>query len=138
MKCPNCGGDMVGDGYTTVLHCESVDLGPEDAVEPDAGPVMCHPLHAVYFVSPAMTGKTHNKEALKRLYNCKKVFDDACPGMKAFDSGYAGCLFLTEFDPSRRPRFTGRVVKGLEARQALDHIRTCRGESTTPPYSRTR
>lgn len=38
-KCPVCGGDLVGDGYTVVIHCENVDL-PLD-VEPDADPIYC-------------------------------------------------------------------------------------------------
>ncbi len=39
MTCPNCGGTMIGDGYTSVRHCENVDV-PED-LEPDAPPVYC-------------------------------------------------------------------------------------------------
>ena len=38
-SCPNCGGIIVGDGYTVVLHCERVDA-PFD-MEPDATPVYC-------------------------------------------------------------------------------------------------
>jgi len=37
--CPVCGGFMVGDGYTTVLHCEGTDPDP---VEPDAEPIYCN------------------------------------------------------------------------------------------------
>jgi len=37
--CPVCGGEMSGDGYTVVSHCENVDL-PLD-IEPDAGPIYC-------------------------------------------------------------------------------------------------
>lgn len=37
--CRNCGGTMVGDGYTIVLHCEYADC-PED-IEPDGKPVYC-------------------------------------------------------------------------------------------------
>jgi len=39
MQCPNCGGNMEGDGYTIVRHCERVDV-PND-VEPDAPPIYC-------------------------------------------------------------------------------------------------
>jgi hypothetical protein len=38
MKCPNCGGDIIGDGYTTAYHCENVEC---PNVEPDACPVFC-------------------------------------------------------------------------------------------------
>ncbi len=37
--CPNCGGSMVGDGYTMPRHCESIEA-PEGA-EPDSGPWHC-------------------------------------------------------------------------------------------------
>jgi len=39
MTCPICGGDIIGDGYTMVLHCENAEL-PLD-VEPDANPIFC-------------------------------------------------------------------------------------------------
>lgn len=39
--CPNCGGDMVGDGHTLTQHCSRVDL-PVDT-EADAGPLYCGP-----------------------------------------------------------------------------------------------
>lgn len=37
--CFNCGGQMLGDGYTTVYHCEFVD---PSCVEPDADPIYCN------------------------------------------------------------------------------------------------
>lgn len=40
MRCRNCGGTMVGDGYTTVYHCEFVDTSGM-YLEPDAGPIYC-------------------------------------------------------------------------------------------------
>ena len=39
MTCPICGGTMLGDGYTTPIHCENVDLDPW--IEPDFGPIYC-------------------------------------------------------------------------------------------------
>lgn len=41
MKCPNCGGQMIGDGYTSTLHCENIIEPPWD-LEPDAEPVYCN------------------------------------------------------------------------------------------------
>jgi len=41
MPCPNCGGELIGDGFTTCIHCENVDA-PLDR-EPDADPVYCDP-----------------------------------------------------------------------------------------------
>lgn len=43
MKCPKCGGDMLGDGYKTVLICEfatELDNDSEYAA-PDEGPFYC-------------------------------------------------------------------------------------------------
>lgn len=36
--CPNCGGLLLGDGFTTVIHCENAD---SFGVEPDAEIVLC-------------------------------------------------------------------------------------------------
>ena len=37
MNCPNCGGDILGDGYTLPRHCEfvmsSIDREPDSPVE---------------------------------------------------------------------------------------------------------
>jgi hypothetical protein len=38
-SCPNCGGTMLGNGYSSVRHCERVDDTIE--IEPDAGPIYC-------------------------------------------------------------------------------------------------
>lgn len=38
MFCKNCGEKMIGDCYTSVLHCPNIDAG--DA-EPDANPIHC-------------------------------------------------------------------------------------------------
>lgn len=40
MTCPICGSDLTGDGYTTVRHCENIDV-IGDCYEPDSGPVFC-------------------------------------------------------------------------------------------------
>lgn len=40
MSCKTCGGTMVGDGYTSVCHCENLDV-LSMGLEPDAGPVYC-------------------------------------------------------------------------------------------------
>ena len=39
-SCPSCGGSLVGDGYTSVIHCEYVDVIGE-GFEPDTDPVYC-------------------------------------------------------------------------------------------------
>lgn len=41
MNCPVCGGTMVGDGYTTLRHCEFARDEDVEGKEPDAGPVYC-------------------------------------------------------------------------------------------------
>ena len=40
MKCPICGGSIVGDGFTIVLHCESTKADIS-CVEPDADIIYC-------------------------------------------------------------------------------------------------
>ena len=39
--CPKCGGDLIGDGYRDVLHCENADPESYAYHEPDAQPVYC-------------------------------------------------------------------------------------------------
>ena len=41
MACPNCGGQMIGDGYTIVEHCEFAEDQLWIWVSPDGGPVHC-------------------------------------------------------------------------------------------------
>lgn len=41
MKCKNCGGDMIGDGYISVIHCEYADEDKYCFREPDADPIYC-------------------------------------------------------------------------------------------------
>jgi hypothetical protein len=38
--CKTCGGEMIGDGYTRAITCETID--PWDIpLEPDAEPMFC-------------------------------------------------------------------------------------------------
>ena len=41
-RCSKCGGALLGDGYTQVLHCEFADEEDYLYVEPDAPPVLCN------------------------------------------------------------------------------------------------
>jgi hypothetical protein len=41
MICTNCGETMVGDGYTTVIHCPHVNWDRHIYIEPDAQPIHC-------------------------------------------------------------------------------------------------
>jgi hypothetical protein len=45
-RCPHCGGQWIGDGYTTPVHCENADC-PQDR-EADANPLPCSPNPADY------------------------------------------------------------------------------------------
>lgn len=38
--CKNCGGTLIGDGYTMTVHCENIDIIGE-GYEADAGPIYC-------------------------------------------------------------------------------------------------
>ena len=42
MSCKNCGGEMHGDGYTSVRICEYAEEPVDVAYEPDAGPIYCN------------------------------------------------------------------------------------------------
>ena len=37
--CPNCGGQMIGDGFNSVRICENAPEYPD--MEPDCGPIYC-------------------------------------------------------------------------------------------------
>ncbi len=39
--CPECGGDLIGDGYTTVIHCEYTEEEVYYYAAPDEGPFYC-------------------------------------------------------------------------------------------------
>lgn len=39
--CPHCGGTLLGDGYTEVVHCEFAEPDDLDGVEADGNPVYC-------------------------------------------------------------------------------------------------
>jgi hypothetical protein len=41
MICKVCGGEMLGDGYSEVIHCENASEDTYWYVEPDADPVHC-------------------------------------------------------------------------------------------------
>jgi uncharacterized protein (DUF983 family) len=40
-QCPECGGDLIGDGYTAVIHCESLEEEVYYYAAPDEGPFYC-------------------------------------------------------------------------------------------------
>ncbi len=39
--CANCGGPLLGDGFSRVLHCESANESDVWEAEPDAAPILC-------------------------------------------------------------------------------------------------
>lgn len=39
MNCPKCGGTIIGDGYTSPMHCEFAEVDPW--AEADAPIVLC-------------------------------------------------------------------------------------------------
>ena len=39
--CPKCGGTIIGDGYTSVRHCEFADDDKIFESEPDAPVILC-------------------------------------------------------------------------------------------------
>jgi hypothetical protein len=41
MYCSKCGGNMLGDGYREVIHCEQSEWKDYRYLEPDAEPILC-------------------------------------------------------------------------------------------------
>ena len=41
MCCSKCGGELIGDGYSTVIHCEFADPETYMYCAPDEGPILC-------------------------------------------------------------------------------------------------
>lgn len=41
MSCSKCGGEMIGDGFTVVFHCENADYETYYDKAPDDLPVLC-------------------------------------------------------------------------------------------------
>lgn len=41
MKCSKCGGDMAGDGYVDVIHCENAEYEKYFDRTPDDNPIEC-------------------------------------------------------------------------------------------------
>jgi uncharacterized protein (DUF983 family) len=41
MTCPNCGENMLGDGYRVPLHCPNADEDDWFHAEPDIEPIYC-------------------------------------------------------------------------------------------------
>ena len=39
--CSNCNGDIIGDGYNSVMHCEYADNDKVEYCAGDEGPVLC-------------------------------------------------------------------------------------------------
>lgn len=41
-SCPKCGGNMFGNGYTEVIHCEFAEESTYEYLAPDSNPVLCN------------------------------------------------------------------------------------------------
>lgn len=40
-NCPDCGENLIGDGYSSHIHCPNVEFDDHDCYEADANPVYC-------------------------------------------------------------------------------------------------
>ncbi len=82
-RCNQCGGEMIGDGYTLVMHCEYADEEDYWYHECDAAPVECN--------YEARTAKYNYEEDVyildgKEINNTEytlKGWDCACPECKS-------------------------------------------------------
>ncbi len=56
MSCPICGGDLIGDGYSSVIHCENANERVYEFHESDAPMVLCDEKYiSPYHFSPSNT-----------------------------------------------------------------------------------
>ena len=67
--CPTCGGQMVGDGYTVLRHCENSD--PPDFIAPDSGIFFCDPKTQEDCIEPDFE------------FSDECTYDSNCPHCKA-------------------------------------------------------
>jgi len=42
MNCAKCGGDIIGNGYSSVMHCEYADEADYEDAAPDDGLFLCN------------------------------------------------------------------------------------------------
>ena len=40
--CNKCGGELIGDGYSMVIHCENAEDTEYEFAAPDEGPFECN------------------------------------------------------------------------------------------------
>lgn len=89
MSCPICGGTLIGDGCTLVVHCENLGDVPAD-IESDAGPLYCNYMtredeqqyiaaypYAVLLVEDPFTMKDELKTITRGEYNRQLARPDA-------------------------------------------------------------
>ena len=67
MICNNCGGSVIGDGVTTVLHCENANEADYAHLEPDANFVQCFGAVAYEFVPDEYNDKDIEKKSMLTL-----------------------------------------------------------------------
>jgi hypothetical protein len=61
MYCKKCGGEMIGDGFKSLIRCENYE--GEDCA-PDAGPIYCNP---DIKMTPSQQAKQAGLESLAEL-----------------------------------------------------------------------
>jgi hypothetical protein len=125
MTCPNCGGNLVGDGYTVVLHCETIEV---PSVEPDGHPVFCADQYVMEILDPVghltLTWNPDDDADVKRAkdeFNRLKaagfsffatIGESATPVKRLGDTGTLTVDRITEFKPKRRRTVAVRPMQG--------------------------
>lgn len=56
MSCSICGGDIIGDGYTSVQHCENANEQDYEYAAPDEGPFCCKKKPTVIVIGGSTAG----------------------------------------------------------------------------------
>lgn len=94
MNCKECGGDMVGDGYTSVMYCENVYESVEtDFMAPDEGPVYCSRI-----VSAGTPEEILARNLEQSIESFGVVIDALREGRLTIESGNFDLLYMYDGD----------------------------------------
>lgn len=75
MNCKICGGDIIGDGYTIVLHCENVELDLSNLPEPDSNIIYCKDNSYGKIMGEKIRAKCNNMTYKEREERLKRALE---------------------------------------------------------------
>jgi hypothetical protein len=99
MPCPNCGGSLIGDGITAVIHCENAtDVDAIAEAEADAGPIYCGVPSKKWHDDAEAWFRAYNKTELENyltvasaeIMRLRKAMTDICRECEDYMSDHEG------------------------------------------------